>query len=88
MNVSNASPNEPGSVRSTNSAWLRRTGTGDPVFTSNMSAWILSSPADNLYPMSEARDVATDAELPQVDLAWINARVEEYRDLLQYLRDH
>lgn len=59
----------------------------DPV-TSNTRAWILASPADNLYPMSEARDVATDAELSQADLAWLDARLEEYRDLLQYLRDH
>jgi hypothetical protein len=45
-------------------------------------------PADNLYPMSEAREVATDAGLSQADLAWLDARLEEYRDLLQYLRDH
>jgi hypothetical protein len=38
--------------------------------------------------MSEARDVATDAELSQAELAWLNARLEEYRDLLEYLRDH
>lgn len=48
----------------------------------------MSSPADNLSPMSEARDVATDTGLSQADLAWLDARLEEYRDLLQYLRDH
>ena len=55
---------------------------------SNISAWILSSPADNLSPMSEARDVATDTELSQAELAWLDARLAEYRDLLQYLQDH
>lgn len=38
--------------------------------------------------MSEARDLAIDSELDQVELDWLNARLEEYRDLLQYLRDH
>lgn len=38
--------------------------------------------------MSEARDVATDVEPSQADLAWLDARLEEYQDLLQYLRDH
>lgn len=55
---------------------------------SNTRAWTMSSPADNLSPMSEARDVATDTGLSQADLAWLDARLEEYRDLLQYLRDH
>ena len=55
---------------------------------SNIRAWILSSPADNLSPVSEARDVATDTELSQAELAWLGACLEQYRDLLQYLRDH
>jgi len=38
--------------------------------------------------MPEARDIATEAELSQAELAWLDARLEEYRDLLQYLRDH
>ena len=36
----------------------------------------------------QVKHVATDAELSQTELAWLNARLEEYRDLLQYLRDH
>lgn len=55
---------------------------------SNTRAWTLSSPADNLYPMADARDLATDSELAAAELAWLNARLEEYRELLQYLRDH
>lgn len=79
--------NEPGAVRSGISrGWVNLAG--GPAFRSNTRAWILSSPADNLYPMSEARDVATDSELSQAHLAWLDARLEEYRDLLQYLRDH
>jgi len=38
--------------------------------------------------MSEARGVAPDTGLSQAELAWLDARLEEYRDLLQYLRDH
>lgn len=38
--------------------------------------------------MSDARDLAIDSELDQAELDWLNARLEEYRDLLQYLRDH
>jgi hypothetical protein len=38
--------------------------------------------------MSEARDIATDTELDASELVWLNARLEEYRDLLQYLREH
>lgn len=38
--------------------------------------------------MPEAPDPTTDTELSAADLAWLTARLEEYRDLLQYLRDH
>jgi hypothetical protein len=38
--------------------------------------------------MPEPRDVATDTELSTAELAWLDARLEEYRDLLKYLRDH
>jgi hypothetical protein len=51
-------------------------------------AWILSSEADTIYSMSDARDLATDTQLSPTELAWLNARLEEYRELLQYLRDH
>jgi hypothetical protein len=46
--------------------------------TSNTRPWILSSSADNLYLMSEARDPATDAELSQAELAWLEARLEPW----------
>lgn len=38
--------------------------------------------------MPEARDLDTDAELAVAELDWLNERLEEYRDLLPYLRDH
>lgn len=38
--------------------------------------------------MADARDLGTDSELAPAELAWLNARLEEYRELLQYLRDH
>jgi hypothetical protein len=38
--------------------------------------------------MFDARDLATDTELSPTELAWLNARLEEYRALFQYLRDH
>jgi hypothetical protein len=38
--------------------------------------------------MSEASDVTTDSQLEAADVAWLNARLEEYRDLLDYLREH
>jgi hypothetical protein len=38
--------------------------------------------------MPEARDLATDTELAATEFAWLEARLEEYQDLLQYLRDH
>jgi hypothetical protein len=58
------------------------------MFVSNNRAWILSSATDNLHHMSEARDLATDTERSAAELAWLDACLEEYRDLLQYLRDH
>lgn len=38
--------------------------------------------------MSEARKVATDQDITAVDLAWLEAALEEYEALLQYLREH
>jgi hypothetical protein len=38
--------------------------------------------------MSESRDVATDKDVDAAELAWLDARIEEYRVLLQYLREH
>lgn len=38
--------------------------------------------------MSEARDLVTDQDIDPVDLAWIEANLEEYQALLEYLRDH
>lgn len=38
--------------------------------------------------MSEARDSPTDQDISAVDLAWLEAALEEYKALLQYLRDH
>lgn len=43
---------------------------------------------DILWDMSEARDVATDTDVDAAELAWLDARLEEYRELLQYLREH
>lgn len=38
--------------------------------------------------MPEIPDPVTETELPAAELAWLNAQLEQYRDLLQYLRDH
>lgn len=38
--------------------------------------------------MSEARDFATDQDIDAVDLAWLEATLEDYKALLEYLRDH
>lgn len=38
--------------------------------------------------MSEARDLVTDQSIDAVDLAWLGAALEEYGELLEYLRDH
>ncbi len=38
--------------------------------------------------MFEARDLPTDQEMDAADLAWIEAALEEYKALLQYLREH
>ncbi|CAN5743955.1 hypothetical protein BH23ACT5_BH23ACT5_21600 [soil metagenome] len=50
----------------------------------------MDSVVDARYPMNmtEARDLAIDTELEAAELAWLSARLDEYRDLLQYLRDH
>jgi hypothetical protein len=42
------------------------------------------------YPltMSEARNQVTDQDIDPVDLAWLEGALEEYRELLEYLRDH
>jgi hypothetical protein len=38
--------------------------------------------------MPEARDLATGQDIDAADLAWLEATLEEYKALLQYLRDH
>lgn len=50
----------------------------------------LDSVVDDRYPlsMSEARDLATDQDMNAADLAWLEAALEEYKALLQYLREH
>lgn len=36
-------------------------------------------------PENKRRDIAV---LPPVERAWLEERIREYRDLLDYLRDH
>lgn len=50
----------------------------------------LDSVVADRYPftMSEAREVAKDQDITAVDLAWLEAALEEYKALLQYLREH
>lgn len=50
----------------------------------------LDSVVDDRYPlsMSEASDLATDQDMNAADLAWLEAALEEYKALLQYLREH
>ena len=88
MNPGSVSRNEPGAVMAGRQTLAEMKPVYGTAFASNRRAWILSSLADNLYPMPEARDLATNTELLAAELAWLNARLEEYRDLLQYLRDH
>lgn len=38
--------------------------------------------------VTEARDLATSTEPEAPEFAWPNARLDEYRDLLEYLRKH
>jgi hypothetical protein len=38
--------------------------------------------------MTEARDLAPVPELEPKEVEWLNARLNEYRELLEYLRDH
>jgi len=40
------------------------------------------------FKMTEARDLNQDSKLEPDELAWLDARLEEYRELLEYLRDH
>jgi hypothetical protein len=40
------------------------------------------------HPMSVASDPAAKTELSASELASLEARLEEYQELLQYLRDH
>jgi hypothetical protein len=40
------------------------------------------------WTMSEARDLKTNTDLGPSELAWLDERLAEYRDLLEYLRDH
>ena len=78
--------NEPGAVPQKIRAFVTTPIRSRPLRSN--SAWILSSPVDDLSPMFEARDVATDTQLSQAELAWLGARFEEYQDFLQYLQDH
>lgn len=50
----------------------------------------MDSVTDSRYALSvtEARDLTTDTLLEPTDLAWLLARLDEYRDLLEYLREH
>jgi hypothetical protein len=50
----------------------------------------MDSVARGRYALSvtEARDLAASSPLEPADLAWLNARLDEYRDLLEYLREH
>jgi hypothetical protein len=70
------------------SACVQTSPDRNPGSCQTSEAWILSSAADTIYPMSDARDLANHTELSPTELAWLNARLEEYRELLQYLRDH
>lgn len=50
----------------------------------------LETVVSDRYPltMSEARDQGSERGIDSVDLAWLEAALEEYRALLEYLRDH
>jgi hypothetical protein len=38
--------------------------------------------------MSEARDLTTDSLLEPDELVWLEERIVEYREMLEYLRTH
>ena len=38
--------------------------------------------------MTEARDLTTDSQLEPDELVWLEERLVEYRELLEYLRVH
>jgi hypothetical protein len=38
--------------------------------------------------MTEARDLTTDSQLEPDELVWLEERLVEYRELLEYLRLH
>jgi hypothetical protein len=40
------------------------------------------------WTVSEARDLQTNTDLEPSELVWLDERLAEYRDLLEYLRDH
>jgi hypothetical protein len=44
--------------------------------------------ADTLLGVTEARDLTTGSELEPADIVWLIARLDEYRELLEYLREH
>ena len=48
----------------------------------------MSLVADTLLGVTEARDLATNSDLEPADLDWLIARLDEYRELLEYLREH
>lgn len=45
-------------------------------------------PARYHEAMSDAHDLVTDTGLKPEELEWLNERMAEYRDLLEYLREH
>jgi len=75
--------------------WLARRGappTGLPSrhLEADIKRQTLDSVVAYRYPgtMSEARDLTTDRDIDAVDLSWLEATLEEYASLLQYLREH
>lgn len=73
----------PASASNTRTA--RRTST---AFASGSETWIVSLVADTLLGVTEARDLTTGSELEPADIVWLIARLDEYRELLEYLREH
>jgi hypothetical protein len=55
-----------------------------------LASQTLETVVPDRYPltMPEARNQVTDQDIDPVDLAWLEAALEEYRALLEYLRDH
>jgi hypothetical protein len=51
---------------------------------------VVDSLAESRYSwtVSEARDLQTNTDLEPSELVWLDECLAEYRDLLEYLRDH